>query len=80
MAKYFYSDEDEDTAFEFESHHTEENPDWIAEAAAEDYHDNHDGWEANWPLILTIWADDKRLLGKFEVERETTPVFSACSV
>lgn len=50
--------------------------DMKAEEAAEDYHDNHDGWEANWPLTIKI-ADSESHLGTFEVDREARPYFSA---
>ena len=48
----------------------------MAEEAAEDYHSNHDGWESHWPLKLAIFDGDK-LIGKFEVELEHQPHFSA---
>ncbi|MDI6637075.1 hypothetical protein [Pantoea dispersa] len=48
----------------------------IAQEAAEDFYENHDGWEAAWPREIEIFADGLSL-GIFEVEREFTPVFSA---
>lgn len=49
---------------------------YLAEAAAGDYHSNHDGWEADWPLRFAIFKDDI-LLGKCEVYLEFSPSFSA---
>ena len=50
---------------------------WMAEAAAQDYWDNHDGWETSWPINITIWDADGNKLGECEVEMETVPTFSA---
>lgn len=49
---------------------------WLAEDAAQNYHSNHDGWEADWPVKLAIFDGDI-CLGKFEVELEFDPSFSA---
>lgn len=59
-----------DTSFDLES------LDYIAEEAAEDYQENHDGWEAVWPVEISIFNGDE-LLGKYEVHREYEPRFSA---
>lgn len=48
----------------------------LAEEAAEDYHSNHDGWEASWPVKFAIFKGGN-LLGKCEVELEFSPSFSA---
>jgi hypothetical protein len=70
-----------DQEFQFESTWDhEKNPDysiWIVEEAAEYYHDNCDGYECGWPLIFELFTMDGKLLGKFEVEREAVPQFSA---
>jgi len=50
---------------------------YLAEDAATDYHSNHDGWEASWPVQFAIFTDDGKLIGKYEVDRDYDPVFSA---
>lgn len=46
--------------------------------AAEDYWNNHDGWESGWPLDFAIYeSEDGQELGVFKVEMETVPEFSA---
>lgn len=47
----------------------------VAEAAAEDFHSEHDGWEARWPIKIAVWFEDAEHI--FEVEREHMPVFHA---
>ena len=47
---------------------------FIASVIAEDYWDNHDGWEDSWPVTFDIY-DDEHYLGKYEVEMESEPVF-----
>lgn len=52
--------------------------DTAAELAAEDYHSNHDGWEAAWPLDITIFDDGDPESGvTYTVYREAEPIFSA---
>lgn len=60
-----------------QSHFSSDNLDRVAEDAAEDYHSHHDGWESQWPLVFRIFNKDELPLGKFEVEREAVPSFSA---
>ncbi len=48
----------------------------LAENAAEDYHGEHDGWEATWPIKLVLYSGSKEL-GRFEVDREAVPQFHA---
>lgn len=43
---------------------------------ASDYHDNHDGWECEWPVYFILWIDGE-CKGKFCVEREYEPAFTA---
>ena len=52
---------------------------YIAEAAAEDFHDNHDGWDHKWPLEFVI-ADETGQLGIFKVYIEARPEFDAFPV
>ena len=48
---------------------------WARECA-ENYHHQHDGWEASWPVDIALYIDGV-LIGVFEVEREAEPVFIA---
>lgn len=72
----------EDADSSFESKWSPDSTDeiylkWVAEDAAEYYHDNCDGWESSWPMEFTILDDKKKVLGTFIVERESVPQFSA---
>lgn len=66
-------------SFEFESeqelHEDRSDREFLAQLVAEDYHDEHDGWEDSWPVTLTIWLTDRTPIGKFVVDREYEPVF-----
>ena len=66
-------------SYEFQSNWKRDNADWIAEDAADNFHSEHDGWEASWPMKLSIVFDDGTI-ETFEVERETVPTFSAARV
>jgi hypothetical protein len=51
---------------------------FLAEEAAADFHSEHDGWESTWPLTITLYdGKDGPELGRFTVEREYQPAFSA---
>ncbi|PHM51876.1 hypothetical protein [Xenorhabdus hominickii] len=52
------------------------SPKHLAEMCAKDYHDNHDGWEAYWPLDIVVFADGK-YLGVFRIMQEYNPTFTA---
>lgn len=47
----------------------------IADELADDFHSNHDGWEAEWPLELRIYKEGKEV-ARFSVEREYEPTFT----
>lgn len=54
---------------------------WMAQEVAADYHSNHDGWEANWPLEFALHeTEGGPEMGRFEVEREAEPVFYASAI
>lgn len=63
--------------FKFFSAHGETDLKWIAEGAAEDYFQHHDGWEASWPLTFVIFDDDEKEIGRVLVQHETVPSFRA---
>lgn len=52
----------------------DDDPEFVAEECAQDYHDNHNGSDASWPLELLITLTDGRQV-LCEVERETRPEF-----
>lgn len=58
----------------------ESTHDWeyeqMVQDAAEDYWENHDGWEDYWPLNIELFVDGKSV-GLFEVVMEMEPTFSA---
>jgi hypothetical protein len=50
----------------------------LAEEMAEDYYDNHDGWEyKDWPYDIYIWDEDGKYLGASTVHMEYSPNFYA---
>lgn len=63
-------------AEEFETSWDKDNPEYIAEDAAEHFYDFNDGWEHSWPQEFEIFIDGKSA-GAFEVDREDVPTFSA---
>jgi hypothetical protein len=77
MKKYRYKVDDPDfdrKAFEFQT--PSEYLRHVAQDAANDYYQKHDGWEAIWPCGFYIFDTEGNLLGVFTVEREYDPVFS----
>lgn len=51
---------------------------FLAEEAAADFHIEHDGWESQWPLTITLYdGKEGAALGSFTVEREYEPTFNA---
>lgn len=54
----------------------DEDPEYIAQEAAEDYHSNHDGWEISWPLDLVVILTDGSEV-RCEIELEPRPHFHA---
>lgn len=47
-----------------------------AQECANNYHNCHDGWENDWPLIIRLFVDNE-IIGDFIVEMEHIPSFSA---
>jgi hypothetical protein len=55
--------------------------DSIAEQCADDWHSNHDGWEASWPRVFALYASKEGpAIAHMEVERETVAQFMATPV
>ena len=83
MANYFrYSVHDCDEfndCYSFQSVFDEDDTEWLAQEAAEDWHNFHDGWESNWDNGVTfwLWTEAGKLVGSFSITREYEPRFSA---
>jgi hypothetical protein len=47
-----------------------------ASGCAEDYNNEHDGWESSWPVNLWMFASEEGpAIDRFVVEKEVEPVF-----
>ena len=81
----FYSASDDETAHRYQvtliaDYDLDDNTwnDSIAEQCADDFHSEHDGWEASWPRVFALYRDNKSpAFARFEVEREMVPQFNA---
>jgi hypothetical protein len=71
--------EDFEHAYAFESVFDEDDGEWLAQEAAEDFHNCHDGWEAGWDggKDFWLWHESGKFIGRFNVTREYEPRFSA---
>lgn len=49
----------------------------VAEDAAEQFHANHDGWEAAWPVVFRLYPPGSDTFVRVKVERDYEPTFSA---
>lgn len=49
----------------------------VAQEAADDFGENHDGHELTWPVMLRLEKLDGTVLGDFEVYREMEPRYTA---
>ena len=49
---------------------------FLVEECANQYHDDHDGWESDWPCFFMLWIDGE-YLGMFETELQYDPTFTA---
>lgn len=49
----------------------------IAMAIGEDYLENHQDDNTQWPLVVRIYTDDEKVLGDYQVEMEMKPMFYA---
>ena len=58
-----------------------DDPDYLAEECAEHYHNNHDGWEATFPLTFAMYeTEDGPERARMIVDREDVPSFTATKV
>lgn len=55
--------------------------DFLATEAAQDYFNNHDGWEAHWPVTIGLYRTTyTERVAAFTTHMNMTPVFSADQV
>lgn len=73
---YEYAVHPHDERYEFSSVFTTDAVYWLAEDAAEDFFNEHDGWDSSWPLTFRIFSDGFDL-GFWSVDVERVPQFSA---
>lgn len=52
------------------------DPGRVAEDAAQNLFEYHDGWETSWPLVFAIFSVTGYRLGRFRVELEHQPAFT----
>lgn len=81
MKEVWYSVNDDDGQYSIETSYNINDSfslECIAKLCAENYHSEHDGWEAAWPLDITLYeSEDGPAIATFEVNREAEPVFYA---
>lgn len=56
---------------------------WAAEDCARDYYSEHDGMHCDWPIEITLYADNEdgsAALGVYSIEMEHEPHFRANEV
>jgi hypothetical protein len=56
-----------------------DDPDDFASCAGEHIHDERDGWESQWPIVVTVVEENGKETD-FSVEREYNPSFYASEV
>jgi len=80
----FYAVDNSPTRFEYQSpckHFDLKDPLYasiLAVECASDYHDDHDGWESSWPIVLMLFeTEDGPEVCRFSVDLEARPHFIA---
>ena len=57
---------------------------YIADDCAEDYFENQEGYEDQWPIVFELYKEKEgecgELLGKYEIALEQRPTFYACKL
>lgn len=76
---YSYTVEDNPEVYGFTSNLLPSAGAWLAEEAAENIFNFHDGWEFHWPVKITVSSDDG-VVGTYSVDMHAEPVFSASEV
>lgn len=85
MGEIFYGVDDEDPSYSLKDQYSDLEAysdlelQFLAEECAADYHRNHDGWEAEFPIEIYIFKKetDTECFRAFSVDREHEPRFSA---
>jgi hypothetical protein len=78
MKYYVVGVNDETDPYVFESKLTETHwGPYIAQDAAQDFFDNHDGTEDAWPLVFVLLRDDGTEFSRCKVGWEAVPQFWA---
>lgn len=82
MKIYYTTSCDHEEFYFFESMwDLDENNSFMASEAAEDFWDNHDGYEVSWPLTIMLHKNEGGPeIGKYSIMRETVPEFHAIKI
>jgi len=75
MAKFKYRRTERGYSDTYEIESNFDDAEHVAVAAAEDFHDQRDGWESSWPITFEILDEADISLGSFQVDREAVPHF-----
>lgn len=75
--RYRIPEQCEESTYLMFSDWKEDDLGWIAEDAAVDWFNNHDGYESSWPLEFQILRMDGTEIGRFIVDMQPVPAFSA---
>jgi len=71
--KIWYSVDDDEHRYTLEGEYM-----LCAEDCADDFHNQHDGWECSWPKTFVLYdSATSPEMGRYTVEREVEPVFYA---
>ena len=77
MNEYRYVINDE--SFELRSDWNSENHEYVAQDAAQDYYENHDGFESDWPIEIDVFDRDHNhnwvKIGTHSIDVVTEPNF-----
>ena len=81
MITYTVLEDDPDLECRYQCPGTGKLDDLAALDCAEHFHDFHVGFESGWPIVIVLFGkDDDKVAGRFRVEREYSPTFSATEV
>lgn len=76
MVDYYYCRSGDDEFYELECSFTQDAWRYILREVAKDYHDEHDGWEATWPIDFELFTPEKIYLHRPATSHKDS-VFSA---
>ena len=76
LSEYWYSVEEDRSSARYSFKTATYDEHVAAEEAAEDYFNNHDGWEARWPRTFTLYKSEHgEAVARLTVDMETQPSF-----